>query len=464
MPPVDTRAAKPGDLVSPETEHADRARALRESGFLTVVRVDEYAGETLPLAEALAETVGVHVRSLGGLGSFSSLSVRGAPSGHTAVFVDGVPLARLGSATTDLARFELGSFSQVRLHRGAVPAWLGGAVQASALELATPLGPAIDGRSLLLSVGGGSFGSRHLRGRWLGGGGRSGYHVGLGYAGAEGDFVYFNDNGTNLNPSDDEYVARSNNGYDRADAVARAGWSRGDWSLRGGVRGLWKHQGVPGISSIQSRTASLTSWSQMADASAERAGVFGVPALTARAATYAIVEVERYRDPDGEIGLAGQDRRYITAGGGASWTLEAVLSRAHVSAVTAEASVEFFRDTVFSIDGDDAGAENRGRRLEGAATLSHTVRLGRTQRARLQPAVRFDVSRVRPIRDPEDGVQNMDLSPRSDLDITPRVAAWLAVAPDLSLKSSAGAYRRAPTVMELYGDRGALVGNPALDA
>ena len=465
VPPVDTRTGTPGDLDSPGTGHADRARGLGESGFTTLVRVDQLAGETLPLAEALAETVGVQVRSLGGLGSFSSISVRGAPPGHTAVFVDGVPLARLGSATADLGRFQLDSFSLVRLHRGAVPAALGGASQANALELTTELGPSRDGHPLLFSAGAGSFGARHLRGRWLGGGANTGLHLGLGYAGADGDFVYFNDNGTNLNQSDDRFVERTNNGYDRVDGVARAALRRGAWSLSGGARGLWKEQGVPGRASVQSRTASLTTWSQTVDAAAERGAAFGVPALRVRAGVHALLDIDRYRDLDGEIGLAAQNRRYVTAAAGTSATLLAELSPAHASSATVEARAETFADAdLAERDGDD-GARERGLRLDVATTLAHTFRLHCDigERARIEPAVRVDLSRTSPVADPSGGVPDMDLSPRVDLRVTPRAAIWLRVAPDLSLKASAGSYRRAPTALELYGDRGALVGNPALE-
>ena len=62
VPPVDTRSGKPGDLVSPEARHADADRALRESGFVTVVRLDERAGETVTMGEVVGDTVGAHVR------------------------------------------------------------------------------------------------------------------------------------------------------------------------------------------------------------------------------------------------------------------------------------------------------------------------------------------------------------------------------------------------------------------
>lgn len=466
--PVDTRTGKPEDLASGDGDHADRERGLRESGFTTVVHVDQRAGETLPLAEALAETVGVHVRSLGGLGGFSSISVRGAPPGHTAVFIDGVPLARLGTAAADLGRFELSSFSTVELHRGAMPAALGGATQASALELTTRLGPPSDGHPLLLSAGGGSFGARHLRARWLGGDEASGFHLGAGYAGSEGDFVYFDDHGTNLNQSDDRYVARQNNGFDRADAVARAGLRRGGWILSGGARGAWKRGGVPGPGHIQSTRASLTTWSQMVDGAAERTGESGGHALTARGAVHALVEIERYRDLRDEIGIAAQNRRYLTVATGGRASLLAELTPTQATSAGVETELEVFTDTDLAAVDAGAGkaAGTRGMRLDLAGILTHTFRLvGPTgERARIEPAVRLDVSRTRPGADPLDGDASGDLAPHTDVFATPRAALWLRATADLSLKASAGLYRRAPTAIELFGDRGLLAGNPGLRA
>src|ERR1041385_1129532 len=104
----------------------DRDRALGEAPFVTVVHADEHPGTT-SVADAIGTTVGVQSRSLGGLGAYASISVRGAAPGHTVVLVDGIPLARLAAVTTDLGRYALDSFSEVELYRGAVPVELGGA-------------------------------------------------------------------------------------------------------------------------------------------------------------------------------------------------------------------------------------------------------------------------------------------------------------------------------------------------
>src|SRR4051812_5940645 len=76
--PVRVRAEK-----EREAADADAERALDEPAFVTVVRVGDRRGEAISVAEVLAEAVGVRVRSLGGLGSFASISIRGAGSAQT---------------------------------------------------------------------------------------------------------------------------------------------------------------------------------------------------------------------------------------------------------------------------------------------------------------------------------------------------------------------------------------------
>ena len=48
--------------------------------------------------------------------------------------------------------------------------------------------------------------------------------------------------------------------------------------------------------------------------------------------------------------------------------------------------------------------------------------------------------------------------------ITPRIAARMEVVPGLELRSSVGRYFRAPTLLELFGDRGYVIGNEGLRA
>src|SRR4051812_1987295 len=62
----------------PDNEAArDRDRALGDAPFVTIVHAEDHPATT-SVADALGSTVGVHTRSLGGLGAYQSISVRGA--------------------------------------------------------------------------------------------------------------------------------------------------------------------------------------------------------------------------------------------------------------------------------------------------------------------------------------------------------------------------------------------------
>src|SRR5262245_34852695 len=68
----------------PDEGARDRDRALGAAPFVTVLHPDEHA-PTATVADALATAAGAQTRSLGGMGAFASVSVRGAAPGHTAV-------------------------------------------------------------------------------------------------------------------------------------------------------------------------------------------------------------------------------------------------------------------------------------------------------------------------------------------------------------------------------------------
>ena len=455
---IDGRAPRGGvrDLVGADPTARDRRRALATAPFVTIVHTDDHAGEPAAFAELIGATVGAHVRSLGGLGAFSSVSVRGLGSGQTAVYVDGVPLSRVASVTADLGRFDADAFERVELYRGGAPVDLGGAAQGGALNLVSPLGAGPRGERWRASAGVGSFGARQLRLGYGAGDPTAGraIQVDAGYSGATGDFLYFDDGGTNLDPADDHDARRRNNGYDQGDAALRAGGTRGAWRWRVATAGLHKRQGVPGSAWNQAQHTSLATTSGLA--SGELGGApFGDdgPAMTQRG--FALVEAQAFRDPANEVGLSGNDRRYTTIAGGATSAWRWQLGR-HLATAALELRGDWFRD----IDMDRSRPATRGLRLGGGLALADDLALA-DGRVVLSPGVRVELARTRPTIDPN-STDTTAPAPRTDRVPSPRLGARVLVDDDVAIKGSAGWYARLPTVVELYGDRGFVVGSPAL--
>jgi vitamin B12 transporter len=450
----------PGDLVGASPAARDGRRALAAAPFVTIVHVDERAGERATLADVLGASVGTHVRSLGGLGAFSSISVRGQSTGHTAVFVDGVPLSRVASVTADLGRFELDELEAAELYRGGAPVELGTTSLGGALNLVTALGRGARGERWRVVGGGGSFGARALHVRWGDGDPDDGLagHVAVGYAGATGDFTYFHDGGTPLNRSDDGFATRRNNDYDQLDLVGRAGGTHGRWRWRSGVRALGKAQGLPGAATDLASAASLDTLSALADASAGLADA-GISGLDLSGTAYALVERQHFRDPGNDVGIGVQDRRFLTLAGGG---LVSARLRAgdHELSGAVDVRVDHFRD-------DDLlaamSARSTGRRQTGAIAVADDVVL-EGGRVVVSPAVRAEVVHTAPTADPSGLGGAAAMAPRTETALSPRLGVRILLLPDLALKVSAGRYARLPTVMELFGDRGFVVGSPDLRA
>lgn len=449
-------------LIDDSSEAANADRALNDSAFVTVIRIDERTGETTSVAEVLAETLGVSIRSLGGLGSFSSISVRGASSGHTAVSVDGVPLSRVASASADLGRLSLATFDYVQLYRGSVPVEMGSAALGGALDLVTPVGLPPSGQAWTLSMGGGSFGTRHVQARWLGGDARrdTAMHVSALYRGTNGDFLFYNDKGTNLNLSDDEEVSRDNNGHDQVEMALRLRRQRGAWRWEAGSRSFWRTQGLPGPGSVQSEHASATTAGTTWDGTLSKRRLWGSPRLVGKTRSFASFEWQHFQDRLGEVRLGVQDSRQWWLSTGASAVLTIDAGDTHLISLGADARFEV---AAFSDALSDGDARGRGWRLGGGLMATDEISLGDDERVVLAPAARFDWLHTVPLGDVNQPIVGQDeLTPRTDMFFSPRLSGRFRLTASVALKGSAGYYVREPTVPELFGGRGVHVGNPML--
>jgi outer membrane cobalamin receptor len=432
----------------------DRTRALGDAPFVTIIHADDHPA-TASVADVIGTSVGAQSRSLGGYGAYESITVRGAAPGHTTVLVDGVPLARLAAVTTDLGRYSVDAFSQVDLYRGAVPIELGGAGVGGAVNLVTRLGRGERGERIRTTIGAGSYGARnarlsygdaHLDGRVLSA-------TTVGYQAATGDFSFFSNNATELNTNDDTYETRRNNDFDQLDAATR--WGTAERTAVGGLRLAAKREGLPGNATQPTLEASLSTVDIIADGHVEHA----VGPATAREQAFVLVERQRLRDPDGELGLGPQDRGYLTLSGGASSTWRAPIGR-HRGVAGVELRADRFRDA------DRAGmTEARTGDREGGALLAALdFALDPAAVIVVTPALRFDVLRTAPAPMAVGPGANQPVPTRYDRVTSPRLSARAAIAEAIAIKTSAGWYVRLPTLIELFGNRGAVVGSPELRA
>ena len=224
----------------------DDAPAPRDpTAFASVIETREAATSVQTLTEALSNTVGVQVRRFGGLGDFSTVSVRGFSPGQVQVYLDGVPLSRADNEVVNLSDLPLDAIDHVEVYRGMTPLAFaqsspGGVVNVvTRRQGAEPLTAA--------SVSYGSFDTRKVA---LAAGSSRGSWDGLAFAqylGSEGDFPFTN-TGTRPDSSDDRRERRLNNAFDQGNLTARLVYRSAPVTLALTTDTFVKSQGVPGRS------------------------------------------------------------------------------------------------------------------------------------------------------------------------------------------------------------------------
>ncbi|HLL23082.1 MAG TPA: TonB-dependent receptor, partial [Kofleriaceae bacterium] len=170
---------------------------------------------------------------------------------------------------------------------------------------------------------------------------------------------------------------------------------------------------------------------------------------------YVLVERQVLQDEMGELGLGPQHRGYLTLSGGASSTWSIPIG-AHRMMVGLELRGDRFRD----VDRETDRAPLVGTRGNGALSLAGDLALG--ERIVVTPALRVDVTRTAPTPMTQGPDAFADHDPRWDTVPSPRLAVRARIVDDVAIKGSAGWYVRLPTLIELFGNRGQLIGSPEL--
>ena len=297
--PIDSIFTLPPVEVS-----GDRLRRFRreERGALVgdVILPAEHPRRNATVAELMAELPGVELRSLGGMGGFSTASIRGSGQQEVAVFLDGVDLRSPFTGMALLDELPLAGVERLEVYRGGVPGELGGGAS-GAVNVVT----GGDDR-LRVRAGAGSFGTRWA-GLSSGGEGPWGldWFLAAGTLRTRSDYLYLDRNGTTVsNASDDTLRLRRNADVDARDLLARLRWE----PARGRLGGRWelfyrylrRENGVPGTESLPTEsTRSLRSGHDMRLAW-ESPLLPGF--LVLRADAYARDGWTRFLNPDGETG------------------------------------------------------------------------------------------------------------------------------------------------------------------
>ncbi|MEO5988879.1 MAG: TonB-dependent receptor, partial [Candidatus Eisenbacteria bacterium] len=444
-------------LTLPAVE-VSRARALLDArrrlptAFVTDLPAGVSNRAMESTAELLASTASVRIVQYGGLGAFSTVSLRGAPPGQVTVYLDGAPLTSAAHGVVDVSDLPSSMLERIEVYRGMSPLSLGAATPGGAVNLVTSDAGGV--RSLRVATG--SFGTAEARGTLAATRGPWAAFAHLGYQGSRGDFAYFDDNGTPQNPGDDSTSTRRNARFDAIATLARVGWKP-----RAGVRvtllgdAFHKAQGMPGLGAVPALHPRLSFQRQRVSLESALAPLAAAPGLTLRGDVQR--ERSRFRDTEGELGLGRQetDERFRHGGVGgelatpAAWTRVLFSTggslrweRAEPSAITQglpvpPPSTRITRSAFVTL---------RWLPLHDALTL-HAGRRWNRQEDHLRSSGVGGAITAR------DGVRELD---------SPQLGTRLLLARGFEMRANWSRSQRAPDFLELFGNQGSVLGNPSL--
>ncbi len=113
------------------------AREIQEQAIpVSVITVDEIQGSVTNVSDLLTKIAGVKIRSAGGVGSASRISVRGLEGKRVAFFIDGIPL----NDQSDFVSFNeipLDIIERIEIYKGIVPAKFGSSAIGGAVNIVT---------------------------------------------------------------------------------------------------------------------------------------------------------------------------------------------------------------------------------------------------------------------------------------------------------------------------------------
>lgn len=113
-------AEEPTYEIAPVVVRTSRIREAKEdpSSFATVIQPEQFASQFRTTEDLLSRTAGVNIKRLGGLGQFSTVSIRGSSAEQVLVLLDGVRLNTGEGGSVDFSTIPLDSIERIEVIRG----------------------------------------------------------------------------------------------------------------------------------------------------------------------------------------------------------------------------------------------------------------------------------------------------------------------------------------------------------
>jgi len=424
------------------------------SSFCTIIKKDDIEGKMTNLADILRKEASIQIHRTTGIGSYSTISIRGSSADQVMVYMDGMLLNDASGGGVDLSNISIADIESVEIYRGSTPinfshSSIGGVVNIKTNRIK-------EGSSVSFKTGYGSFNTfnlntfvNHKPGKW---------GCIFSYDHYESDNNYEIELGQNTrNPFDDKVAERKSDDFYQNSGLLKMGY---DFSEQFRVELLNNHFSKKKFlpSSFNKETNAYYRTEKSSSVIKLTADNLNSFYMTANLGFS--VGNDHYDDPDDSIGstygLGKQQMKYKTQAYNFNYFLE-WLSDRYIFRLTLDASKEKYNQ-VNELKNEEATCYQKNYSLG----LQNTIFL-LNQKLHIMPAFRF--SFVKDINDDslfrtKDKIKFNDVQKESYT--TPQLGIKYKINDEISIKSNIGKYFRQPSFFERYSDRGHFQGNPTL--
>ncbi|MBF0449899.1 MAG: TonB-dependent receptor [Candidatus Magnetomorum sp.] len=426
------------------------------SAFHTRIDREEFEGKIEDLADVIEKEAGIQVRQSGGLGSFSSISLRGSTSDQVMVYLDGILLNDASGGGVDLSNISLADVESIEIYKGASPIHFGKASIGGVVNIRTLRNK--KKKIASFSAGYGSFGTQKFAAFFNHNWQKLDYLISLDYLDCENDFDMLYDGNTKWNKEDDRWTKRNNAEFDQANIMSKVGFDISDHT-RLDLTNQWfqKNQHLPSWNNSSNTKTTFDTQRNITTLQIIADDISPYHFNIRTRLDYSFKN-EEYDDSEGHIGLKEQHSEYQTCRAGASFYAEWLSDIQTVSL-----TLDYWNETYQPEDLISRKNINDSNRNAFALGVQDNLYFFDT-RLIVIPALRFTMIRNR--LESAISTANIPLDRQTETNdyFQPQMGVKYCPIKGVIIKSNISKYIRDPSLFELFGDRGFFMGNEELQS
>ena len=419
------------------------------SSFSSVIKKETFEARSSSISDVVEKESGVQVRQSGGLGSYSSLSLRGASNNQIMVFMDGIPLNDASGGGVDLSTIPLADVEAIEIYKGITPINFGRASIGGAINIRTKRAENKLKGNIATSYG--SFNTFKIAPFINHKPGKFDYVISGDYQSSKNNFTFLNNNGTKWNPSDDKWETRNNDQFDQGNILISAGYDISK-TARAELSNQYfsKGQNIPSWNNSPDTHTRLYTIRDITSLklTVNEIGTIGLNSSSRIDNSY---KRETYDDRSNSVGLSAQYTEYRTYSYGFNQFLE-LPTKYNIVDMVFDVHQELYKTRdLLNVEKYDPSSRNfYSISAEDKVLLLNSSLI-------ISPAMTFEYY---------DNNYDSSDTPRNEAHgyLNPKLGLKYIPIKWLTLKTNIAKYTREPSFFELFGDRGLFVGNKDLKA